>query len=657
MKTTYTLIVTAALCASIAHAQNSCSSAVLVTAGTTYTIDAINGPEIPIPICATTGVGATHTEWYKYVPAYDYSLTISTDLPQNAGGDTRFNVYQGNCGGLSCVGGADDQGSNTLASTTVQVSGGLTYRIAFDDRWSNAGFDFTLTEGPPVVTAFNFVQQAIPGGISSDCVVDMNNDGLDDIVSGSTNMVRILRQQAGGSFLESDISIPTAANSPSWSICAGDLNGDGHTDLMYGGGGGTSLILSANGGTSFTQISPAQYIFCQRTNMVDINNDGNLDAYSCHDVDANVSFMNDGAGNFVFGQGGLGTTCGNYGSIWVDYDNDHDMDMFVAKCGCDPHDLLMRNNGDGTFTDVSPALGLSDTHQSWSSAWGDFDNDGDLDMLIGSSSSNVHKLMRNDGGTFTNVTIGSGYDTFGGQSIEWTTHDFNNDGHLDILGGGALMLGNGDMTFATAAVSAPYSGPVGDLNNDGFLDIISGNTIYLNTGNTNKYLTVDLTGTVSNRDGIGARIEVTSDMGTQIREIRSGDAFSTMSSLMAHFGLGTDTHIASVTVYWPSGIVDVIDEPAINSRLNIVEGTFTAIPASATKGFSVFPSPAEDVLNVRADVDLNNGATTVMNVTGQRVMTTHLRNDQLDISSLKSGVYLIRIELAGRVLNSRFVKR
>ena len=74
----------------------------------------------------------------------------------------------------------------------------------------------------------------------------------------------------------------------------------------------------------------------------------------CHDVDANVYHLNDGSGNLTFHQGGLGETCGNYGSVWIDYDGDHDVDLFVSKCGCDPVDILYRNNGDGTFTNVAP---------------------------------------------------------------------------------------------------------------------------------------------------------------------------------------------------------------------------------------------------------------------------------------------------------------
>jgi ASPIC and UnbV/FG-GAP-like repeat/Secretion system C-terminal sorting domain len=651
-----TLFTATALIALGARGQNSCSTAQAVTAGT-YTVDGINGPEIPVPICANTGVGATHTEWFTYTPAQDYSLTITTDLAQNANGDTRFHIYEGNCGSLSCLGGADDQGTVLLAAATVQVAAGLTYRIAFDDRWSNAGFDFRVTEGPPVVTEFNFTVQPIPGGLNSECVVDMDGDGLDDIVATNTTLISIAHQQASGVFQITNITTTPADHTASWSIAAGDIDNNGYMDLIYGSGQGATFMYAGPDGTSFNEVSFAEYIFCQRTNFVDINADGNLDAFSCHDVAPNVAFMNDGSGNLTFSQGGFGTTCGNYGSIWIDYDDDGDVDCFVAKCGCDPIDLLMRNNGDGTFTDVAASLGLADSHQSWSSAWGDFDNDGDMDVLIGSSSSNVHKLMRNNGGTFTNVTPGSGYDTFGGQSTQWATHDFNNDGYLDILGANALFLGHGDLTFTQAAVATPYNGAVGDLNNDGFLDVVSGNGMYVNSGNTNKYLRVNLIGVQSNRNGIGARVEVTSALGTQKREIRSGDAFSTMSSLMAHFGLGTDTEIEEVVVRWPSGVVDVVPNPTINSTIDIVEGTGNTGMAEARKSaIGVFPNPASDVLTVSVGSGVANGTARIIDITGKEVMRSILDHGRLDISAIPAGVYAVEVTDQGRTFSNKFNK-
>lgn len=651
------LLLLGALFGNSASAQNTCSGALAITSGT-WTVDAVNGPEIPVPLCGSNDVGALHTEWYAYTPDQDHSLTITTDLPQNGDVDTRFNVYSGDCGQLDCVGGADDDGGNTKAFLTVQVSGGVTYRIAFDDRWSTSGFDFELIEADPVVTEISFSPVSISVSGSLFGAVDMTGDGLDDVLAVSATNVNINKQLATGGFIVQNITTPQADFPATWSLSAGDLNGDGYNDLQYGNGQGVTYMMSANDGTAFVEQTIQSYVFSQRGNMVDINNDGHLDGFMCHDVDANVYHLNDGNNNLVLNQGGLGETCGNYGSIWVDYDGDHDVDLFVSKCGCDPVDILYRNNGDGTFTNMAAIYGMADSHNSWSSAWGDYDNDGDMDGLIGSNAfGDVSKLLRNDGTGFTNVTTGSGFDSFTGTSRDWVCHDFNNDGWLDVLGGGRIMLNNGDMTFSL--FPTPMSnGPIGDLNNDGFMDLVQGSAVYMNSGNTNKHLTVNLTGTVSNTNGIGARVEVTSSSYTQLREIRSGDGFEYMSSLNAHFGLGTDAQIDHVTVYWPSGIVDMVEDVTVNSTLEIVEGSFsTGVPSIAKSALALFPNPALDILYVRSDKDLANHAVNVIGVDGKRVLTTTLRNDQLDISSLKSGVYVLRLEVEGEMLQQRFVKR
>ena len=209
MRKTCTLFIAGTLPLLSAQAQNTCSSALPITAGT-YTVDAVNGPEIPVPLCGTNGVGALHTEWYSYTPDQDYSLTVTTDLPQNGDVDTRFNVYSGVCGQLDCVGGADDQGAITKASITVQVSGGITYRIAFDDKWSNTGFDFQLSESDPVVTEFSFIPTSVATSGSVYGAVDMNGDFLDDVVGVSATNVSINKQLASGGFTLQNITTPAA---------------------------------------------------------------------------------------------------------------------------------------------------------------------------------------------------------------------------------------------------------------------------------------------------------------------------------------------------------------------------------------------------------------------------------------------------------------
>ena len=640
-------------------AQDFCATAPLLTDGI-YTVAAVNGTDPAGPDCTGGNNPASHREWYSYTAAGVLNVTVSTDLPINAGKDTRLHVYSGSCGSLVCVAGDDDSGSGYLSTASFISVAGATYIIVFDDPWSSVGFDFQISSAtpppPPPPGTVTFTATTNPSG-NSECVVDMNGDHLDDLVSASTNSINISYQQPGGTFLTTAYPVTGVANSPSWSIAAGDIDGNGYTDLQYGGGNGVSFLMANGTGTGFTAVNFPQYIFSQRTNMLDINNDGHLDAFVCHDVDANCYFMNDGLGNLTYYQGGFGCTCGNYGSVFTDVDNDGDVDMFVAKCGCDPVDLLYRNDGNGVFTSIATTSDFADNHQSWSSAWGDFDNDGDMDVLVGSSSSNYHKLMRNDGGVFTNVTANSGFDTFTGQSIEWTTHDFNNDGFLDILGGNKLMMGNGAMQFS-ANPGSMGNAAIGDINSDGFLDRVLGSVAYINDGNSFHHLRVNTVGTISNTDAIGARVTVNTASRTQIRDVKSGDGFAYMSTLSSHFGLGTDSVINSVTVRWPSGLVQTVYNPPVDEPLEIIEGISTQVNELVlSPELRVFPNPSQGMLFLSGDVDLTGSNITVVDMTGQVAMRSSLVQGRIDVSSLVPGAYVVQVQKGEKLMQSRFLKQ
>lgn len=642
----------------LVQAQNTCATALPITAGI-HTVAIVDGSDVPDPICAANGPGASAGEWYTYTPTQDYTINLSTDLSQNTGIDTRFHVYTGTCGALSCHDGDDDGGSGYLSVSTFNVFQGVTYYIAFDDRWDNSGFDFLIEETPyvePIVPPVTFTANPI-GTISGTyrvCVVDMNGDFLDDIVTVSDDQVQIHYQgPISGSFNNSTINTTVADFLPTWSLAAGDIDKNGFNDLLYGNGTGVTFMQANATGSGFTEISGPEYVFSQRSNFVDLNNDGHLDAFVCHDVDPNVYYMNDGSNNLNFYQGGLGdhSEGGNYGSIWTDYDNDGDVDLFIAKCrgGTSTAKIneLHRNDGGGVFTDVSATANMDDPVQTWSSAWNDYDNDGWMDALVGASSNadGTHKLMHNNGdGTFSDITAGSGWDTNPSLNIEHISYDFDNDGFADVFGGGnKIMFNNGDLTFSPSVYSFT-NGPIGDLNNDGFLDIQNGGTVYFNDGNSNNWVKITLQGVQSNGNGIGTRVEIYGDWGKQIRDVRSGEGFKYMNTLNVHFGIGEATEIDSVYINWPSGHTDVLYEPTINGTHHVVEGSSPlGLLTVDGQSIEIYPNPTSDKLNISNFELISSNRVAIYSHTGQFIKD--VKHSSVSVQELASGLYILRIEL------------
>lgn len=509
-----------------------------------------------------------------------------------------------------------------------------------------------------------FTTESLSINGSHKAVVDMNGDFLDDVVSVSASNVNIFYQLSTGGFSEVNITTPTADFPASWSLAAADFDRNGYTDLLYGSGNGVTFMKANNTGDGFIEISGSEYVFSQRSNFVDINNDGHLDAFVCHDVEPNVYYINDGNGDFIFNQGGLGDypSGGNYGSIWIDYNNDHNIDLFIAKCGGEPArrtNQMHTNNGDGTYTENAAAIGLDDPMQTWSSAWADYDNDGDMDVFVGASSG-THKLMRNNGdATFTDVTAASGIAAVTATGIENTAYDFDNDGNMDIVSSGNILFGNGDLTFTNIAFNAlpGTNGALGDLNNDGFIDSCNGGTIYWNSGNDNNWITINTIGTESNINGIGARIELETLSGVKIRDVRSGEGFGLMSTLNTHIGLGTETSIETITVYWPSGIIDIVNNPNINETLTIIEGEVLNIEGTSVTGLILYPNPAGETLNINEPYKYENAIYTIFSIDGKRILNNRLSEGSIDVSSLNAGTYILKIIQDGRISSQQFVKQ
>lgn len=515
-----------------------------------------------------------------------------------------------------------------------------------------------------------FTPQTFGGSSGICCVADMNGDKLDDVVTVSSTQVKVYSQKSVGSgFNTNSFTLPQNVNTGDWSIAAGDFDRNGFNDIVLGNGSRVTVLKANPTGTGYSVIAYPQSIFTQRTNFIDINNDGNLDLWACHDVDQSHAYRNDGAGNLNFDISLMPTLDigGNYATMWTDYDNDGDQDMYLAKCrgGApvgDPQriNLLYKNNGNGTFTECGAAAGVNDGAQSWSTAIEDFDNDGDMDFLV-SNISDQNKFYRNNGdGTFTDIYSTTGINAQVG-SWEVQAADFNNDGFVDFLwqNNKELYINNGNLTF-TAYDLAFNEGAIADLNNDGFLDVQTGANVYMNSGNPNKWLCVKLQGVQSNRNGIGARVEIYGAWGKQIRDIRSGQGFSHMSTMYAYFGIGSANAITQVIIRWPSGVVDVINNPSSNQSLNVLEGSSPlAINQVSNDDFSVYPNPSSDVLNLKFNSNnINIVSAEVYDITGRLILSENVSNEIIDIKSITTGTYVLMVkDENGNQFTQKFIKK
>ncbi len=489
-------------------------------------------------------------------------------------------------------------------------------------------------------------------------VTDMNNDGLDDIVIlDQSKNLNIAYQQANGTFVVD--AFGTVSNSKQWGMCIGDVDNDGHKDVLSGGNYDQVHVVNINGPGNFAQVNYAWAdIFMQGCNMADIDNDGWLDAFGCHDDGHSAIFHNDGTGLMTNGASMMDLTfypeingndnSGNYGSVWTDFDRDGDIDLFIAKCRQfinDPYDprrtnVLMVNDGNGNFTEEAMQRGLVNLQQSWTSDFADMDNDGDFDILLTTHSGTL-EIYTNDGaGYFTNVTAGSGLDV-SGFFLQAKMADFDNDGFLDLIHSGGshrYFHNNGNMTWTLGNNTfvnsdVMHSFGIGDLNNDGWMDVYASygsgyvdadmanpDQLFINNGGTNNYISYDLEGTISNKDAAGALVEIHGAWGVQIREIRAGESYGITNTAKCHFGIGAATSVDYVVIHWPAGGMKVIDNPAINMTHVEIEGECTPPSASITAGgptsFCAGQTVTLSIASAGANYLWSNGAQTSTITTG-----------------------------------------
>jgi hypothetical protein len=324
----------------------------------------------------------------------------------------------------------------------------------------------------------------------------------------------------------------------------------------------------------------------------------------------NFLFRNNGDGTFTqFAGGAIANDRGvAYGVHWADYDSDGLMDLLVVNnpflSNRSSVNFLYHNEGHGIFSRVLTNAIATDNWPAHANtgAWGDYDNDGFPDLFITANHTGNRLYHNNGNGRFTRVTSGPMLSPppNGGYSVGAAWGDYDNDGYLDLFvtngdGTNGLFHNNGDGTFSQVVDAAPLtdSGPgiesntCGwvDYDNDGFLDLLFDSNptddgsqrqhnLYHNGGNTNGWLHVRCVGTVSNRSAIGAKVRVMITVAGkplwQLREITTGCALEVIP-LVAYFGLGQATNVDVLRIEWPSGTVQELRNVSPKQILTVTE--------------------------------------------------------------------------------------
>lgn len=443
------------------------------------------------------------------------------------------------------------------------------------------------------------------------CAGDFDNDGWEDLYVTYYGKNRLYRNRGDGTFEEVAEKAGVAGSGESWSTgCAFvDFDRDGRLDLMVARYAKFDLQHAAR---------PGSYPTCQWKGIAVFCGPRGLPS------DTNVLYRNIGGGHFqdVTTAAHIDRTPGHYcfGVSTLDFDNDGWPDIYVA-CDSAPS-ILYHNKGDGTFVDIGALSGVAYNvdgreQAGMGIAVADYDGDGNLDLFRTNFSDDTPTLYRNEGnGSFSDMTYVSGLGSKT-QYLGWGTvfFDFDNDGHPDLLlvNGhvypevDALNLGieyaepkvlyhnNGDGTFtdvsdrAGAGISTKSAArglAVGDLWNDGRLSVVianrngTPNLLVNQVRYPNHWIGIKAEGTRSNRNGIGARVRVRTESGDQIDEVRSGSSYLSQSDSRLHFGLGSKTKIDYVEARWPSGLVERFASPAIDSIFLIKEGSGQAMSQS-----------------------------------------------------------------------------
>jgi len=420
-----------------------------------------------------------------------------------------------------------------------------------------------------------------------------------------------------------------------------DLDSDGDIDLYIP----NHAIYYNNGSGTFTKVTSSPIIDAAfannaRPSFGDVDNDGDLDIMitTLFSPPQTTFFRNDGNGNYTNIQGGDVTNSGTRGTIstWGDYDNDGLMDIFVSVIPNPPVNShkLYKNAGNGTFTEQTTSVIQTTPGGGYGGTWVDYDNDNDLDLYVPNSFPANFKLFNNDGsGNFTDASIAAGLTLSRSNNDGHAWGDIDNDGDLDLFQSAFLQnilyLNNGDGTFTlntseivtNDVLVESYGASMVDFDNDGDLDLFvatnSGPTeslFYTNNGNSNNWVNIRCKGAQTNAAAVGARVYVKATIGGtpkwQFREMNGNPSAYQHNNNVAneHFGLGDAAIIDSIKVVWPtSGTVQYFTNVSHNRYIDITEGVNSL---SNSKDCNVIPGSS-----CESAIDLGQGDSCLNNIT------------------------------------------
>jgi hypothetical protein len=473
--------------------------------------------------------------------------------------------------------------------------------------------------------------------------IDVNNDGFIDCMitngpnGGQNNMLYINNGSGGFTAVSGDPIVMDGK--PSDGATWADTDNDGDLDCFVANWYGNDNLFYLNNGSGVfvTNFGGGVILsggFSETASWGDYDSDGKVDLFVTRSAGGNENMMFHNDGNNVFTEittVDMATDLDESRCVnWTDVDDDGDLDLFITNEG-GANEYLYKNNGGGAFVkSVIPPL-VTAGGNTMSSSWADIDNDGDLDVFVANDQSE-NILYRNDG-NFSFVKLASDtVSTTMGSSFSSAFSDIDNDGDLDLyvtnsFGGGLhnnfLYLNDGHGSFTRDDTSSTvqelewsYGCAFGDYDNDGFEDLAvatvryAGNDrpdlLFHNNGNNNNWITIKLTGTITNKAAIGTKVRIKATINGvpvwQMREVSAQSGYCSQNDLRVHFGLGNATSIDSIKLEWLSGTKETYVNVNANQFKGYVEGQSVGVKGmDGRKDISVSPNPTQGAFVISAE--------------------------------------------------------